>query len=184
MFGLVYTPWSGGGCMVKSLKATSSPISVSFRVQETIANTFIQQEFDLALNPLDQEVFVVLGIDLSPAPPDAIAATDTATVCSLTTTTQTAVVGLSNNSCLAIGDRNIRAAGFPGSGVAFEHMAGETPTGDIPYIGLIATSNFFVQIQGTANLVVKTVSGRMWGYRATATAAQYAALVQSEVLSA
>ena len=128
------------------------------------------------MNPLDQEVFVVLGIDLNPSPPDALAGIDTSTVCSLTTTTQTAVQGLSNSNTLAVGDRNIRAAGFVDGGVTFEHMAGETPSGDIPYIGLIATSNFFVQIKGTANAVVKTVSGRMWGYRATATAAQYAPL--------
>lgn len=169
--------------MPTALKATSSPIAVSFSLQETAPGVFQQQEFDLALNPLDQEVFVVLGIDLNPSPPDAIAGTDTSVVCSVTTTSQTAVQGLSNSNTLAVGDRNIRAAGFVDGGVGFEHMAGETPEGDIPYIGLIATSNFFVQIKGTNNLAVKTVGGRMWGFRSTATSSQYAALVQSEVLS-
>ena len=83
--------------MANGLKQTSSPVAVSFSLQETAPNTFIQQEFDLALNPLDQEVFVVLGIDLNPSPPDALAGIDTSTVCSLTTTSQTAVQGLSNS---------------------------------------------------------------------------------------
>jgi len=37
---------------------------------------------------------------------------------------------------------------------------------------------------GTNNLAAKDVSGRVWGYRARADASTYAALVQSEVLSA
>jgi hypothetical protein len=62
-------------------------------------------------------------------------------------------------------------------------MSGETPTADLDYIQIIATSNFFVQIQGNGNGGVKAMSGRLWGYRARADASAYAALVQSEVLS-
>ena len=56
-------------------------------------------------------------------------------------------------------------------------------TGDVDYIALIATNNFFVQVEGSNNAVAKTLSGRVWGYRARADASTYAALVQSEVLS-
>ncbi|GAI60645.1 unnamed protein product, partial [marine sediment metagenome] len=52
------------------------------------------------------------------------------------------------------------------------------------YIALIATNNFFVQLLGAGNIAVKDVAGRVWGYRAKADSATYAALVQSEVLSA
>ena len=169
--------------MPPGLKASSSPIAVSFRLAETAPNTFIQSEVDLALNPLDNEVFVVLAVDLNCAPPDAIAATDTDVQGSISTTSQATTVGLNNTNCLATAERTIRAAGFVDGGVAFSHMSGETPTADLDYIGIIATSNFFVQVEGNNNLAAKSMSGRLWGYRATASASTYAALVQSEVLS-
>lgn len=169
--------------MPAGLKATSSPISVSFNLQETAPNTFIQSEVDLALNPLDNEVFVVLAVDLNVSPPDAIAATDTDVQGSISTTSQTGTVGLDNTNCIAVAERTIRAAGFVDGGVGFSHMSGETPTATLEYIKIIATSNFFVQVEGNGNAAVKAMSGRLWGYRATANASTYAALVQSEVLS-
>jgi len=91
---------------------------------------------------------------------------------------------LSNSNCLATSLSAICAAGFVDGGVSFERLAASTPTGDVDYIGLISTNNFFVQLQGTGNLNPKNVTGRVWGYRARADASTYAALVQSEVLSA
>lgn len=170
--------------MPSGLKATSSPIAVSFNLQETVANTFIQSEVDLALNPLDNEVFVVLAVDLNVSPPDALAATDTDVQGSISTTSQTATIGLDNTNCIAVAERTIRAAGFVDGGIGFSHYSGETPTATLDYIKIIATSNFFVQVQGNANTGVKAMSGRLWGYRARADASTYAALVQSEVLSA
>jgi hypothetical protein len=167
-----------------SLKKTSDTIAVSFGLSETAPNTFTQEEIALQLDVLNNEVFVVLAIDLNPAAPDAIAATDTTTSMQLSSTSQTGVVSLSNSNCLAISERQIRAAGFVDGGVGFTHMSGETPTGDVDAIGLIATNNFFVAIKGSANVNVKGGSGRLWGYRARADASTYAALVQSEVLSA
>ena len=169
--------------MPTGLKSTSSPVAVSFLLTETAPNTFIQSEIDLALNPLDNEVFVVLAVDLNVSPPDAIAATDTDVQGSITSTSQTGTVSLNNSNCLAVAERTIRAAGFVDGGVTFTHMSGETPTADLDYIGIIATSNFFVQVQGNNNVAAKGITGRLWGYRATASASTYAALVQSEVLS-
>ena len=60
----------------------------------------------------------------------------------------------------------------------------ETPPATLDYIGIIATNDFFVQIKGTGNTGTKSVFGKMYGYRAVASADIYAALVQSEVLSA
>ena len=69
-------------------------------------------------------------------------------------------------------------------GVAFATQALETPPATLEYIGIIATNDFFVQVEGTGNSAAKGVSGKLYGYRATADASTYAALVQSEVLSA
>ena len=92
--------------------------------------------------------------------------------------------GLSNTNVLAVARDDIRAAGFIDSGVGFSRGATETYTGDVDYIGLIATNNFFVALQGNANTGLSAVNGRVWGYRAKADSSTYAALVQSEVLSA
>ena len=53
----------------------------------------------------------------------------------------------------------------------------------LDYIGIIATNDFFIQLQGANNLVAKFANVRVWGYRAKADATIYSALVQSEVLS-
>jgi hypothetical protein len=52
------------------------------------------------------------------------------------------------------------------------------------YIGIIATDNAFLQVEGLNNGNPKNSRVRIFGYRAKASASVYAALVQSEVLSA
>jgi hypothetical protein len=167
-----------------SLKVTSDPIAVSFSVTETAPGVYTQNEVALQLDVLNNEVAVVYAIDLDLESPDAIAATDTRVTASLTSTTQTALVGLSNSNCLANGRKDIRAAGFVDGGVAFTRAAESTPVGAVPYIAIIATNNFFVSIQGANNTAAKGMSGRIWLARAKASADTYSALVQSEVLSA
>jgi len=169
--------------MPKGLKQTSELIAVGFRGTETAPNTFTQIEIDLNLDPLNQEVFVVQAVNLDVTPPDAIAGVDTTTTAALSSTSQSAVGTLNNSNVLARLDSNIRAAGFVDGGVGFLSQSLETPPAAMEYINIIATSNFFVQVAGTANLVGKTVSGKLYGYRARADASIYAALVQSEVLS-
>ena len=77
--------------MPTGLKRTSSTVAIGFSVAETAPNTFAQTQIDLNLSPLDREVFVVQAIDLTLQSPDGIAATDTASAGSLTTTRQIAV---------------------------------------------------------------------------------------------
>ena len=168
--------------MPTGLKATSSNIDIGFGVTESAVNTFTQGQVDLNLSPLDREVFVVLGVNLDPVAPEAIAATDTDVRCSLTTTSQTAVQQLDNSNCMATAVLNIRADAL--GSVPFSRSSADTPIGNLDYIGIIATNDFFVQLKGTSNTVAKSVFGKMYGYRARATADIYAALVQSEVLSA
>lgn len=165
-------------------KKTSDLVAISFSLTESAANTFTQEEVALQLDVLNNEIFVVLSIDLDVANPDAIAATDTATRSSITTTSQTAVSGMGNTNCLASARESIRAGGFADAGVGFTRAAETVPMAALDYIGLIATNNFFVQVQGQNNGGAKDVLGRLWGYRARADASTYAALVQSEVLSA
>lgn len=169
---------------VKGLDQTSSVISIGFRAIETAANTFVEQQIDLNLDPLNREVFVVMAIDMDPTAPDVVAGTNTAVSASLTSTTQTSVQSLANSNCLANAVLNIRMGAGSVEGVPFSRQAKESPSALLEYLGIIATNDFFVQLQGTANSSTKAVSGKLYGYRAKASADIYAALVQSEVLSA
>ena len=170
--------------MPTGLKQSSSVVAIGFNATETVANTFLQTSVDLNLSPLDREVFVVLAINLDASSPDSQAGADTVVSSSLTTTSQDRVATLANSNCLAVSQNVIRASGFLDSGVGFSTLGLETPPSTLDYIGIIATNDLFVQVQGNGNAGTKEVNGKLYGYRAQASADIFAALVQSEVLSA
>jgi len=168
--------------MPTGLKQTSSVVAIGFGVDETAANTFTQASVDLNLSPLDREVFVVLAVNLDPFTPDMVAGDDTKVESSLTTTSQDRVANLSNANCLAASGNFIKNDGS--TAVSFQSLGSETPPATLEYIGIIATNDFFIQVAGTSNAAEKGMDGKLYGYRAQASADIYAALVQSEVLSA
>ena len=170
--------------MPQGIKQSSSTIVIGASVTESAANTFTEARIDLQLNPLDNEVFVVTAINLDVTNPDAVAATNTRTSGSLSTTSLTSVGNLAQSQTLAVAQDSIRAAGFVDGGVAFSRSSMETPPAGLDYIGIIATNDFFLQVGSQNNIAAKSMTAKVYGYRATATAATYAALVQSEVLSA
>ena len=174
--------------MPKGLKQTSSTIPIGFSVSESAANTFTENQIDLNLDPLNREVFVVQAINLDPFTPDVVAGQSTRVASSLTSTSQTAtgaVANLSDANCMARADNAIRMAATSVEGVPFTTGFFESPAGTgLEYIGIIATNDFFIQVEGTANTSAKGLNGKLYGYRAVASADIYAALVQSEVLSA
>ena len=138
----------------------------------------------MTLDILNQEVFVVLAIDLDAGIPSVIAGLNTQTQMSVCSTSQTEPQLLSNTNCLAE-ERNQVAVdpAVPGTVIFSRQSNGSTPQGNLPYIGIIATNNFFVQLKGNNNLTPRTGTGRVWGYRAKADSSTYSALVASEVLS-
>ena len=170
--------------MPKGLTQPSSPITVSFSVGESAANTYTEERIDLQLNVLDREVFVVTGINLDILPPDAIAATDTRVRGQLSTTSQAAIGSLSTPNIMAVARDDIRAAGFVDGGVPFSVSFGESPAVGMDYLGIIATNDFFVAVEGANNAGTKAMTGKLYGYRAVADGATFAALTQSELLSA
>jgi hypothetical protein len=163
-------------------KKTSDLIAVSFGVSESAANTFTEEEIALQLDVLNNEIFVVLAVDLNPTAPDLVAALTTESRATVTSTSQTAMATLSNTNTIAEADLII--VSDAANSVAFTRAAEESYSANLDYIALIATNNFFVAVKGTNNTAAKGTSGRVWGYRAKADSSTYAALVQSEVLSA
>tara|TARA_Y100000033_G_C2751849_1_gene114272 strand:- start:618 stop:1118 length:501 start_codon:yes stop_codon:yes gene_type:complete len=164
-----------------ALKKTSEVITISSSISESAANTFTQSQVDLQLNPLDQEVFVVLAVDLNPAEPEMIINTNTEVRGSLSTTSRTTIGNISDSNVLAEAVLAIRSDAV--QAVGFSRMPTEAPLAQLDYIGIIATNDFFLQVLGVNNSAAKSMNARLWGYRAKADAATYAALTQSEILS-
>lgn len=172
--------------MPTGLKATSSPIQISASVLETAADTFTEQEIQLSLNPLDNEVFVVTQVNLDVDAPDSVPATSTRVRSSLSTTSRTTVGTIADQNTLASAERNIicNAGMGPDGGHIFDREDPSFTALAEDYIGIIATDNAFLQVEGQNNGNAKNSRVRIFGYRAKASASVYAALVQSEVLSA
>ena len=168
--------------MPKGLKETSSIIAIGASLIESAANTFTSGRVDLQLNPLDNEVFVVYGIDLDMVDPNLVPGVDTVSNASVSTTARTTVGGLQDSNVLASNRIEIQSAA--GETVRGQFSSDSSPPTQLEYLGIIATNDFFLNLQGTNNTQARSVIARVYGVRAKADASIYAALVQSELLSA
>jgi len=177
-----------------ALKRSSEVITIS-TTQDSPANTFTVNQIDLQLNPLDQEVFVVTGVKidfLSWPPVQSIPLgglwNQANESVAISTTRPATMPNLGNSSALATASRFHRyfadAAGDITASVMAENGPIDTPDSNMDYIGICATSDMFLSINSSGTSFQTTASVRVYGYRAKADAATYAALVQSEVLSA
>lgn len=167
--------------MPKGLKETSSIIQIGATVSESAANTFTSAKVDLQLNPLDNEVFVVYGADLDVLEPNQIVGVNTVIQGSISTTERTTVGGISSSNVLAHNRISIQEAG--GQFVRGAYASDSAPATQLPYLAIIATNDFYLNIQGTGNTTARALNARLYGVRARADASVYAALVQSELLS-
>lgn len=179
-----------------ALKRSSEIITISGTYSNT-TDGFTAEQVDLQLNPLDQEVFVVLAVkvDFTGPPPAPAAGTPAGTLWEIqqpvafSATRPLAEVGLGDSSCFATARRTAVAQVIAGNDVStytlWEQNNTEVPDTEVPYIAIIATSDYFVSgVDDALNLNNINVNYKIYGYRARADAATYAALVQSEVLSA
>jgi len=165
-----------------SLKTTSDVIIVSGTISESAANTATFKTFDLQLNPLDNEAFIVYGVLSDVFPPDYITAANTAIQFSMSTTARTSIGDLANTNVFHSHILNIRTDAV--GGVSYTQTGPDSPQAmGLQYLAIIATSDFHVGIQGTNNLTAKNADFKVYGARVRLKSSQYAALVQSELLS-
>ena len=172
--------------MPKGLKQTSPLFSVGAYIGESGANTFTQLEVALPLNTLDREVFVVTDVAVETSNPQ-LDALDTKSTAWVTKTQIPAASdpGINDTDVIGLRRTQIEYDAGTGNSVAFEfnspmNLMGSTGS-STDYIGVIATPNFFVAIQGVNNSSTMWAAVRIWGYRAQATADLYAALVTEEL---
>lgn len=167
--------------MPKGLKATSGVIVISQGITESAAETFTSEKVDLQLNVLDREVFVVLAADIDVRPPDSVTDKKSQASMSISTVERTSVGGIDKSNVLAAANITTQNVGDT-SVVTNMYASTESPHAQLEYIGIIATNDFYLNILGS-NTPALAGNARLWGYRAQADAATYAALTQSELLS-
>lgn len=178
-----------------ALKSTSSPITISTRIEQGVANAFQVQPVDLQLNPLDQEVFVVTGLKIDfdniPQPDPALFAPSAVLqaefVVSVCKNRPATMQTISDSNCVGSADvttlTGFDATPSPVGLAVHENNPMDNPPSQLDYIDIIATDNFFLAVDGANASGVCNADIRMFGYRARADAATYSALVQSEMLS-
>ena len=173
--------------MPAGLKRTSSPIQISASVAESALNTFTSEEIDLTLNALDQEVFVVtqLNIDVQAPSQPGVPGDNASVSASLSTTARTSVGSIADSNVIGASERIILSSAT-NSLVGFDREDPLFAAISEDYLGIVATNNMFLNIKGDGNAIgqLKNARVRVYGYRAQASASVYAALVQSELLSA
>ncbi|MHA1170310.1 MAG: hypothetical protein ACTSRU_20985 [Candidatus Hodarchaeales archaeon] len=175
--------------MPKGLKQTSELITISSSCQMVAPDTFLEKEIELQLNALDNEVFVILGVDILLRPPWCVDAANTAVKAQLSNRRLNGYYGLASNAVFA-SEENWMMTEYAG-GFNNENFAGWNlntsggPKTNMEYLGIIATNNFFAAIDSvlTGRSGDNSFSFKVYGYRAKADSATYAALVQSELLS-
>ena len=169
----------------KGISVTSAIMTISGSVTEAVPGTMLEEQVPLSLDILGREVLLVYAIDINTTPPDGIPGLNTNAEGSLSTTSRTTIGSIANTNVLAASNKAIRSAGYADAGVGFQDQSPETPTAShLDYIGIVSTNDFFVQVQGFQNVNAVTADWRMWCARAKVSADIYAALVQSETLSA
>jgi hypothetical protein len=171
--------------MTKGITVTSAIMTISGRTEETVAGTMAEEQVSLSLDILSREVLLIYAIDMNPDEPDTVAGANSFTEASLSSTSRATLGTIANTNVLGAASKAIRGAGYVDGGVSFQDVSPETPTSSsLDYIGIVSTNDFFVQVKGFQNTGTKGVNWRVWSVRAKVTADIYAALVQSEALSA
>jgi len=168
--------------MAKGVKQTSDIVAISTSVTESAANTLTSNTVELALSPLDNQVFVVTKIDMDLQSPDLLPGTLCANDVTVSSRSRTSVGSLADNDVIAIARRSTEGAAGLTTAVSFSEEAPDQPGPGMDYLFIVFTNDLFLNIIGTNNAAPLTCQARIWGYRGTASSSVYAAGVQAELL--
>lgn len=172
-----------------ALKKTSEIVAISDKLDigSTDPTRASTKQISLQLSPLDLEVFVVTAVDIQykyDMQGDLSAAGSGGVVeVSVSTTAREAIGRIDESNVITTG---VLRVGSDNASSA-QSTSIDSPVGhDLDYIAIIATNDYFLQGFWTGFDSPNETDAyvRVYGYRAKADAATYAALVQSEQLSA
>lgn len=162
-------------------KKKTELINVSGTNNESASNTFTELQVSLDLDPLSREIFVVTDAYLDCFSPTEVVGTTSVIAASLTNVTRANVADIGDSQCItSVTDKLYQGQFFSRTNLPVAQQSTGSPR---DYLTIISTPNFFCQVAGTNNTSAKGVHFRLTGFRATADADTYSALVASEVLS-
>ena len=161
----------------------SNVFTVNVSLAESGAHTFTTSTIAMNVDPLSQEVIIVLAADIDVQGVDLVATKNTTVNASISTTARTSVGGLESANVIANKTLHIRSDAA--NSVSFESQHPDSPTArDLDWIALVATDDIHLNIEGSADQVsAGTMQARLWCIRGRVKdAGVFAALVQSELL--
>jgi len=164
-------------------KKMSNVFTVNVALNETAAATFSSSVVAMNVDPLSNEIIIILACDVDIQGVDYISGGNNAINASLSTTARTTVGGLNSSNVIAV--KNISTRTDAVGGVAFESQHPDGPVAaQLEWIALVATDDIHLNIQGSATQATAgTMQARLWCIRGQVKdPGVYAALVQSELL--
>lgn len=171
--------------MVMGLKKTSEILNIGGSGTQSGVDVFTTIEQTLPLSSLDREVFVVTDawIELPNMAP--VAGVSVSVDVSITKTDVGALGTINDPALIARKNCNLLGQVAGTLGVWEDRFPGDASTTGTPrdYLSVIATPNFFVNVNTNQTGNANTAAVRLQGYRAKATADLYAALVTEEINS-
>ena len=170
--------------MAKAYTITSDPFYVNGNATETAADTFTQIEISLPLDALNREGVLVHGCYFSGQEPERVVNNVSQIRTQVTTTSKTAMVGANDANLLARQEKYIigGAAEFSGPHLV-DVLASNDPYQKDDVLGIVATDNVFLAIQGSNQTAAKECQVRLICSRIRLSADAYAALVTNELSS-
>ena len=165
-------------------KKMSNVFTVSVGLTESAAHTFTSDTIAMNVDPLSQEVLIVLAADIDVQGVNLVATKRTTVNASISTTARTTVGGLESTNVIA--NKTITVLSDAANSVAFESQHPDSPTAEaLEWIALVATDDIHLNIEGSTDQTsAGTMQARLWMIRAQVKdPGVYASLVQSELLS-
>ena len=170
--------------MAKAYTITSDPFFVNGNVTETAADTYTQEEISLPLDSLNREGILVHAVYWTTSDPSRVVNALSDIRCQLTSTSKTGIVGANDANLISRREIVITggAAEFSGPHIV-DFVGSESPYQVSDNLGLIATDNVFLAVEGRNQTLPRTAQFRMVCSRIKLSADAYAALVTNELSS-
>ena len=169
---------------VGNITQLSPLVTIGTTVTETAANTFTESEVELPLSSLNRQVFVITDIEGrldTPESPGIMAPATSAMRGQISKSTQTAMLQFGDSDVLWRANKTIY-----GDVGAMCYIPPEVnPRNSIgklteDYLDILASSNYFVAVEGVGQAAARVFSVKVTGYMAKVDADVYAALVVAE----
>jgi len=169
--------------LASHFKKMSNVFTINTDLTESAAHTFTSSTISLNVDPLSQQVIIVLAADIDVQGVNLVATKRTTVNASISTTARTTVGGLESSNVIA--NKTTTIVADAANSVAFESQHPDSPTSSaLEWIALVATDDIHLNIEGSGDQTsAGTMQARLWCIRASVKdAGVYAALVQSELL--